>query len=263
MRTRQGQRTVKLIAAGSYLHDNAERLPITSSGPVVREFDEVLEYLRTNLVNQEAQRCIGMSETKAFRVLRRALIEDHMKPIVVAARVRLGNDGTKPYKLPRKNVPASLLIGAARGMAHAAEGQREVFVGAGLQPDFGDRLRDAAQAAESAWDRRTRARGNKSGSTVGIEDALRKAAGLIELLTVFVRQDTAGDAALFAEWSALALKQAPRRVREATANVQLAQPATATARLLGSGTAEPSTPTTSRRGLFGTVTRLLRLPAAS
>lgn len=263
MRTRQGHRTVKLIAAGSFLHDNAVRLPITSSGPVLREFDEVLEYLRTNLVDQEAQRCIGMSETKAFGVLRRALILDHMTPIVVAARVRLGNDGTRPYKLPRKNLPAALLIGAARGMAEAAEGQKDMFVGAGLRPDFADRLRDAAQAAEAAWDRRTRTRGNKSGSTVGIEDALRKASSLIELLTVFVRQDAAGDAALFAEWSALALRQAPRRVREPTARVQLAPPATATARMLGSGTAESSAPTTSRRGLFGTVTRLLRLPAAS
>lgn len=263
MRTRQGHRTVKLIAAGSFLHDNANRLPITSSGPVLGEFDELLEYLRANLVGQEAQRCIGMSETKVYKVLRKALILDHMKPIVVAARVRFGNVGTTPWKLPRKNLPSGLLINAARGMAHAAEQQLDVFVGAGLQPDFGDRLRDAAKAAEAAWDRRTRARGSKSGSTVGIDDALRKASGLIELLTVFVRQDTAGDPALFAEWSALALKQPSRRVREPTATVQLGQPAAATARLLSSGTGEPSSPTTSRRGLFGTVTRLLRLPPAS
>lgn len=264
MQTRQGHKAEKLVAVSSFIHENADRLPRTYACPALPEFDSELARLRTHFVKQETMRINGMNETRAYKALRSSLIMDHMKPVVVAARIRTPVlESPTPYKMPRHNLSCVQLTNAALGLAGCAGEKPEMFLGAGLQPDFSERLIEAARAMEAAWDRRRRFRGSRSESTDTIVECLRKASGLIELLTVFVRQDTAGDPALFAEWSALALRQAPRRVREPTARVQLAQPATATARLLGSGTAEPSAPTTSRRGLFGTVTRLLRLPAAS
>ena len=265
MRARQGVKARDLFIVSGFLHDNAERLPRTCGGPLLREFDDVLAELRTCLVDQEAFRRTAMSETHSYHALRKDLILNHMKPIVVAAYVRIGNcEESTPFKLPRHNLPSALLFGAAHGMALVAEEHKDIFLGAGLQPDFADRLREAAWATQAAWDRRARTRGSKSGSTVGIDEALRKASGLVKLLSVFVRQDAGDNPALLEEWSTLAFKRAPRRVRVASTKALVSpQPAPATARLLGTGTSEPSTPTTSRRGLFGTVTRLLRLPAAS
>lgn len=267
MRARQAVKARKLFVVSGFLHDNAERLPRTCGGPLLREFDDVLAELRASVVDQEALRRNAMSETQTYHALRKDLILQHMKPIAVAAYVRIGNcEESTPFKVPRHNLPSALLFGAAHGMAHVAEEHKDIFVGAGLPPDFADRLREAAWATQAAWDRRSRARGSKSGSTVGIDDALRRASGLVELLSVFVRQDAGDNTALFAEWSTLALKRAPRRLRGASTKALVSpQPATApaTARLLGTGTSEPSTAAASRPGLFGTITRMLRLPAPS
>ena len=263
MRARQAVKASKLFAASSFIHENPERLPRTFAGPALRDFDSALAELRTSYVQQETCRLTSIGETQTYHKLRKALIRDHMEPVSVAAWVRIGECKEEtPFTLPRHNYPCALLAAHAYGMAQAAEAKRDVFVGAGFDPDFADHLRGATQAMEAAWDRRKRARSSKSGSTLGIDEALRKASGLVELLTVFVRKDVGDDAPLFAEWSALALKRASSRESAPPAKQLPPAPVMATARLLGTGRSEPSTPAASP-GLFGSITRLFRLPAPS
>lgn len=263
MRAREAGKVDKFFAASGFIHTNPVRLPRTSASPALRDFDSVLADLRTSYVEQETCRLTCLGETKAYHKLREILIRDHVKPIAVAAWVRIGEcKESTAFRLPRHNLPCSLVVAHAYGMAKAAEEQREIFVGAGLDPDFADRLRDASQAMEAAWDRRKRARGRKSGSTVGIDEALRKASGLVELLTVFVRKDAGDDAPLLAQWSAVALKRAPNRVSASPTKQLPPSPVKATARLIGPGTSEPGIPPASRPGLLRTFARMLRLPAA-
>lgn len=99
-------------------------------------------------------------------------------------------------------------------------------------------------------------------SATGIDHSLRLARDIVELLTVFVRKDAAGDVALLGQWRMFSRPRAPRRLRAPSTKALVALPASASGRLLSSGTSAPvpetTTAGTSRPGLLGSISRLLR-----
>ena len=263
MRTRQGQKVVKLLALRQFIHENAARFPRTCACPALREFDELLLQLRSCYEGQEQHRIGAMSATQTHIALRQALIMDHIKPVVAVARLRSARiPGLTPFKMPRGNPSPSQLAAFAHGLAQSARSYMDVFVTAGLEPDFDVRLNHAADAMLATRVARTTELLGGVRSATGIDHSLRMARDIVELLTVFVRKDAAGDVALLGQWRMFARPRAPRRLGAPSTTALVALPASASGRLLSSGTSAPvpetTTAGTSRPGLLGSISRLLR-----
>lgn len=269
MRKRQEVKVIKLLEMRRFIEKNADRLPRTCGSPALREFDELLLELRDSYDGQQEHRLSGMSERRHYHALREALIVEHMTPLVVVARLRLDRlPELKAFVMPPRNQSAIMLSTAAKGMAQSTKSYAEVFVAAGLAPDFDLRLVDAADAMMESHLEQDMRRIEQRRATGRIETRLRKSRHLVRLLSVFVRQDTAADHQLLDAWRELALSPTPRRVAAPAvkpmpaAAESLNDAAPDAIRLLSSGdaAAAPDVPQerASANGFFRGVTRLLR-----
>lgn len=250
MRTTQANRLTQFHAVLSFLDAHAARLPDTTASPARRRLDAIVADLQRNATAQEGLTMAARTETRRYQALRRALVQDHIEPIVVVARsVLVAEPGVEVFTMLRGNPPVALLVARAHGLAGAIKPLAPAFIAAGLPDDFIAQLNRAADAVDASYMVRRARRCSSQAATTGIQLGLGDARTVVRVLGVLVRKEAAADPAVLAEWNALA---SPRRLRATVskaalpaATAALALPAP-TMKLLASG---PSTANAEARGL--------------
>jgi len=188
----------------AFLDANDATLGTINKSGMRAELDAVVTALGQSSTSQAAGRVNAIGETANQRTLRLALRLNHMHPIASVARARLRSvPNFQAMTLPKPNTRVVSLIAHASGMAEAAQPYSQVFVDAGLPPDFLAKLTAAAGAVKASIDTRAAARGQRSGATGTLKDLVTRARLAIKALNAFVVPLLSGDVAhsgLLAEW---------------------------------------------------------------
>jgi hypothetical protein len=201
MEAYQSSQLQSLRAVEEFLTANADRLGTVVSSGARRQLTETLAALDAHAAEQAGSTFVSRGTTQRNRVLRRALVRDHMAPIVRMARTQLLPlpDGNI-FQAPRPGWSVERLHAAAHGMATATAPHRAEFVRGGLDEDFVEALTSAADALVEAVNDRVQARGQVSGATRGLRTLLSSGRKLVDLLDALVVRALADDPALVANW---------------------------------------------------------------
>ena len=262
MRITQANRLTQLHAVLSFLDEHAASLPDTTASPARRRLDAIVADLHRHATAQEGLTIAARTETRRYQALRRALVQNHIEPIVAIARsVLVAEPGMLVFTMPRGNPPVAILVANAHGLAQAMKPLEAAFIAAGLPDDFIAQLIAAANAVDASYLVRRARRCTSGAATTGIQRGLGDARTVVRVLGVLVRKEAAADPAALAEWNALA---SPRRLRATVPKAALPAPAAplalpaTTMKLLASG---PSTANADARGLASLLGPLNRLIA--
>jgi len=215
MQIRQGNTVRSLRAVEDFLDDIAAKFPDIAT-------------LSAHATDQSGSTISAQSGTKKTRALRAVLRGNYMAPIARIARADLPNtQELLPLRAPRGNPTTEKLAVAARGMAQAAAPYADVFISAGLPPDFIARLNAASDAMLQSIDQRSKSQGRTSGATKGLSATLRVARQTVHILDSFVRVALADDPALLANWNRIKRVQHSRVSTPAAPATPVAAPAVA------------------------------------
>ena len=131
-----------------------------------------------------------------------------MQPIADLARQLIASTpgGTNPglrraLSMPPVRRSVTAMLTAATAMADAAEPHVQLFVDkGGLEPDFVQRLRDAARQVAQAVDDRARERARVAGATAGLQADVRRGRHAVKLLDTLISAELADDPVRLRMW---------------------------------------------------------------
>lgn len=256
MRTRQGNQLTMACAARAFLNENAQHLPRTYASEARRQLETLTDGMFGHAIDEQAGRTGQRSETQNYHALRKDLMQRHIAPIVAIAQSALAKEvELSAFRMPRGNPTCALLEGFAHGLAKSAEGHEAFFIASGLDADFVAQLRNAADAMQSAYVGRELKKGRALSASVGIKNNLRDARSILRVLTLLVRNESAGNVALLGGWYNVASpRDYTRLAAAAQKEAQRALPAPSM-KLLSGGSDESAR---EPAGLFAPLTRLFR-----
>jgi hypothetical protein len=190
------------------------------------ELDSVVDTLGVDAGVQATGRATARGESAKQGSLRLALELNHMRPIAAVARLKLRSvPNFAALTMPRSRLTGKSLVAYATGMGGAAQPYEQVFIDAGLPPDFLARLSAATAAVEASIFVRSTARGSQSKATGSLKQHELRARRLFRALNDLVTPVLAvgdGNSGLLAEWNSarrIALK--PGRVVGSEASTKL------------------------------------------
>ena len=211
MQIRQGNTVRSLRAVEDFLDDNSATFPDIATSGARKKLGGAIATLSAHATDQSGSTISAQSGTQKTRALRAVLRGNYMAPIARIARADLPNtQELLPLRAPRGNPTTEKLAVAARGMAQAAAPYADVFISAGLPPDFIARLNAASDAMLQSIDQRSKNQGRTSGATKGLSATLRVARQTVHILDSFVRVALADDPALLANWNRIKRVQRSR-----------------------------------------------------
>jgi len=202
MRTTQGTTLGSLRSADTFLTDNADALPSVVTTGARKELGDLIADVEAHASDQSGHALAAQSATRKQRMLRTALLRDHMAPISRIARAALPTTSeTEPLKMPDTQATAARLASAAEGMGKAALPYADIFVAAGLPTDFVPQLNAAADAMIGAVNDRAQHRGKVGGATEGLKTKLSRGRHLVKVLDAFVQSAAKDNPVLLANWN--------------------------------------------------------------
>lgn len=220
MQSRQSNTRQSLHDVQAFLDLNAGRLGAIAATGMRQKLDAEIVELDTFAAGQAGHGMVAKGTTQKYRVLREALLRDHMAPIASLARAELPRaPEIAPLLMPRGRISVDKLALHATAMAHAAAPFREMFVRACLPADFIEQLVAATDAMLEAFRQRSLTRGMHAGATRGLGAKLSECRKIVRVLDRLVTSALRDDPALLANWQSL------RRVRGARRNDAAAAPA--------------------------------------
>lgn len=236
MLNRQATVMESLRSVQDFIESNTNRLgQIRETGAYHRLVSMVHE-LDTHAANQTGKHIQAAGLTQRHRVLRRALMRDHMIPIARIARAEmLSRPEIGALRMPRGNPTAEQLATHALGMAEAAEPLADVFIDFGRPKDFLARFRAAVTAMLDALDDRTLAKGAQVAATMGLRVSLSAARRVVHVIDAYVRSELVDDAPLLDAWKTVSrVRRLPggRSIAQRAPVGQIAAPITDGNRLL-------------------------------
>ena len=167
--------------AQKFLDENASVLGPETKGPQRKDLNRAVGGFMASAAEQSLAQTQRRGRTKDKNKLRKALFDDHLRPIAHIARKRLGD--TKEIfnmRVPGKRTSDTMLVMKARAMAKGAGGHRRVFLGQQMPLDFVEHCREAAQefydavgAREMAVARLVKSTEDIASHTALIRDAMR------------------------------------------------------------------------------------------
>jgi len=202
MQTTQGAVLESLRAVQNFLEVNADKLKGVIETGARKRLDDAIKEVTSHATDQSGNFIASQGATKKHRVLRRALLRDHMAPIARIAKADLPEiPEIEPLRMPIGRPTAERLAALAHGMAQAATPNSNVFVAAGLPEDFIARLTTAIDDMLSTLDERVQCRGARAGATKGIRRKLIAARKIVHILDAFVHTALKSDPGLLTTWS--------------------------------------------------------------
>ena len=201
MKSRQTRVLEALRVTQGFLDDNTALLDGVNRSGARRTLDAVVTQLTAHAVTQDLGTRLSRGETANQRALRMILRFNHMKPIADVARMRLREvPNFIALTRPRNNVSATRLIAAAGAMADAATPYEDVFIDAGLDPDFLTQLRQAAENMRRSLDDRAQSRRQSAGATEGLRVEEQRGTAILRLLDGLVIPKLGTNDQLLAQW---------------------------------------------------------------
>lgn len=204
MRARDCRTLTALCAARQFLHDHAEALPALTESDLPRHLDAIIAAIRSHATDQGVHGIRVHSVAATQHTLRRALLCNHMTPIVRIARADLPHTPEfKVLRMPSGRPTIDQLASAASAMAAMAERFTDTFVAAGLPPSFVEALHAAIRGLTDMRDEATLARGRRHGAARGVDTAIVQGHHTLRALDTLISTALRGDHALLANWRAV------------------------------------------------------------
>jgi len=145
----------------------------------------------------------------ATETLKKQLLREHMQPISVVARTRLGEVGELgALTVSARCARLGSLVTAGYGMAEAARKYEQTFLTAGLPPDFIAQLVAMTDALREAMNAQSQLRAQRVQATTGLKEEARIARGALRVLDVLVRSKVK-EKEVLARWRQLRRVTAP------------------------------------------------------
>lgn len=164
----------------------------------------VIDRLTTFAVEQDSRTRASKAGTSTANKLLRELRLQYMRPIARMARALFPDDEAllRGLRLPKQR-DAQALISAAEAMADTAGPVKELFIKGGFPPDFVERLRNASREVRVAIDARATTMGQRSASTAGTREEVRRGGHSLQLIDAMVRPALESNPPALAEWLTL------------------------------------------------------------
>ena len=209
MKTVQGNMLLSLENAQAFLSENAAALGHVATTGARTMLDDSLVELSEHASVQNGQTRAGAGAIARRHALRAALLRDHMTPLAKIARLELtGTPELVSLSLPKDRPTVERLAALANGMAHAAEPYADVFIRAGMAPDFLQALRTASDDMVQALKDRAQSKGKVRTATSALRNKLSRARKVVHVLDAMVKSSLVGNQDLLAGWKLV--KRIPR-----------------------------------------------------
>jgi len=184
-----------------FLDEFAVKLFAVNAAAARKELDTLVEEMRLNETAQATSTLNAKSQTAAQVVLRRDLVNHHMRPVATIAAAHLRDvPGFKALQLPKDGVKVAVLVQDATAMAEAARAYQQVFVVNGRPENFADALLAAAAAVRVSIDARAKYIASKAGARDGLKVTASRAHVVLRLLDAQVKSALVDDPKTLAAW---------------------------------------------------------------
>jgi len=180
----------------------AAKLGAVNATAARKELDQLVEEMGVNEAAQATSSLKAKSQTAAQAVLRRDLVNHHMRPVATIAAAHLRDvPGFKALRLPPKGVKVAVLVEDATAMAEAARPYQAVFVRNGCPENFADALLAAGAAVRASIDARATCITSRAGARAGLKATASRAHLILRLLDAQVRSALEDDPKTLAAWN--------------------------------------------------------------
>jgi hypothetical protein len=204
MRAQQIRKFDMLRRVQQFLDEFAVKLFAVNAAATRKELDQLVEDMRVNESAQASNTLNAKSQTAAQAVLRRDLVNHHMRPVATIAAAHLRDvPGFKARQVPKFGVKAAVLVQDATAMAEAARAYQEVFVGNGRPENFADALVAAAAAVRASIDARAKCITNRAGARDGLKATATRAHLVLRFLDAQVQSALVDDPKTLAAWKSV------------------------------------------------------------
>jgi hypothetical protein len=184
-----------------FLDGSAAKLGTVNATAARKELDQLVQEMGVNESTQAFSALSAKSQTATQEVLRRDLVQHHMRPVATIAAAHLRDvPGFKALQLPHKDVKAAVLVQDATAMAEAARAYQQVFVENGRPENFADALVAAATAVRTSIDARAQYIASKAGARDGLKATATRAQVVVRLLDAQVKSTLVDDPKTLAAW---------------------------------------------------------------
>ena len=184
-----------------FLNAYAAKLGIVNATVARKELDTLVQDMGVNETVQATSTLNAKGQTAAQAVLRRDLVNHHMRPIATIAAAHLRDvPSFKALQLPHADVKVAVLVQDATAMAEAARGYQQVFVDNGRPENFADALVAAAGAVRSSVDARASSITSKASARAGLKAIATRTHLVIRLLDAQVKSALVDDPQALAGW---------------------------------------------------------------
>ena len=201
MEARYTQLLTALRQAQKFLDSNDATLGSVNTTGARKSFDAITIRIVEMGKLQGTLRMQTVGERRRELKLAEQLRRKHMRPIVRIARARLANSPElAELALPGAKRSSAGLAQDANSMRNLVEPKKELFIDAGLAPDFLDQLTTAADAVVQAIGSKGSSRGNRINATDTIAKETRNAARELNILDSMVRAHLELGEPLITEW---------------------------------------------------------------
>ena len=202
MRAEQIRKFDMLRRVQQFLDRWAAKLGSVTATAARQELEALAEAMGVNEGLQATSTLAAKSHTASLRVLRRDLVNHHMRPVATIAAAHLRDvPGFKALQVPEGAVKLAVLVQSATAMAEAARPHQQVFVDNGRPADFADALVAAADALRASLDARAASITQKAAARDGLKDNGSRSHLVLRLLDAQVKSVLASDPKLLAAWN--------------------------------------------------------------
>jgi hypothetical protein len=202
MRAEQIRKFDMLRRVQQFLDGSAAELGTVNATAARKELDALVAEMGVSESAQATSTLNAKSQTAAQAVLRRDLVNHHMRPVATIAAAHLRTvPGFKALQLPRGNIKAAVLVQDATAMAEAARANQQVFVQNGRPENFADALVAAAAAVRASIDARGSCITSKAEARDGLKATAARAHLVLRLLDAQVRSALVDDPKALAGWN--------------------------------------------------------------
>jgi len=183
-------------------HPNAAGSYAGSYGEPKARLDAVVERLTAHATRQMESGRKGRAETSRQRALKRALREDHLRPIAKIAHAVLHDAPgiAVALRLPRPQLTVTRLLADASAVRNAVAAYQPVFVENALPADFMEELDAAIAALRVSLVDRAESVGARVGARHAIAQEIRRGRAVVEILDVVVTKRFGRDDEVMASW---------------------------------------------------------------
>jgi hypothetical protein len=201
MKAEQIRKFDMLRRVQQFLDEFAVTLFAANAAAARKELDQLVEEMGVNETAQASNTLNAKSQTAEQAVLRRDLVNHHMRPVALIAAAHLRDvPGFKALQVPKVGVKVAVLVQDATAMAEAARAYQEVFVGNGRPENFVDALLAAAGAVRASIDARGKSIASKAAARDGLKATATRAHLVLRFLDAQVKSAVGDDPKTLAAW---------------------------------------------------------------